>query len=84
MIALSDLGRNEKNYLPDAHAMLNSINSDSPIIQDLKNLLLSIMSDFWDAARESLHKVHNMVIADFTTFVFDKCELYINQNLAKL
>lgn len=31
MVALSELGRNEKNYIPDVNAMLNSLMQESSI-----------------------------------------------------
>lgn len=57
MIALSELGRNEKNYIPDVHAMLSSMMQESEIINLLQNLNQAINQGYWVTANDFLTKL---------------------------
>lgn len=49
MIALSELGRNEKNYIPDVNAMVNSL-GESVVAERARKILDAINQRCWRTA----------------------------------
>lgn len=56
MIALSELGRNEKNYIPDANTMITSL-SRSNTVERIEKILDSINQRYWRTAANEVKEL---------------------------
>ncbi|CAL5970618.1 Hypothetical_protein [Hexamita inflata] len=84
MIALSELGRNEKNYIPDVNAMINSIVFDSNVVNLLQQIIISINQEFWMTACDYLNKLDALLKDALFTQVKNKCSQFLESKYNKL